>query len=114
MHNFNYNSRQFVGVENYDDGDLTGDTVFHYYQKDRVVWGTYEGGGVQFGTLIASMQNDGSLDMIWQYLSMSGEFVSGTCLSIPEVLPDGRYRLRESWKIDSGESGTSVIEETRP
>jgi len=108
---FKFDNRIFVGVENYDDGDLTGDTLFHYHQKGSMVWGTCEGGGVLFGTLVAKVLDDGRLDMVWQYLNTEGKFVSGTCVSTPEILPDGRYRLHETWEILSGGSGTSIIEE---
>lgn len=110
---FNYDGRVFKGVENYHDGDLLPDTRFHYHQKNDAVWGTIEGGRVKIGTLIAGVQDDGSLVMVWQYLNADNEFVSGTCLSTPEILPDGRYRLHEKWNVHGpdGISGTSVIEE---
>jgi hypothetical protein len=111
MTEFNYDNRTFAGVENYDSGDANADTRFHYRQQGEVVWATYHGSGVLFGTLVAKLLIDGSLDMVWQYLNRKGLFISGTCRSTPTILPDGRYRLRESWTIDSGESGTSVIEE---
>ncbi len=114
MSEFNYNGRTFVGIENYDDGDLTQDTRFHYYQKGDVVWGTYEGGGVQFGTLVAQKGDRGVLDMRWMFLNKDGKFVSGTCTSTPAILADGRYRVHEAWRDDeSGVEGTSVIEEIK-
>jgi len=106
-----YHDKRFVGVVNYDDGDLTEDVRFHYRQKDRTVWGTFEGGRVRFGTLVADVLDDDRLAMVWQYLNCDSDFVSGKCLSVPELLPDGRLRLHESWAIIGGESGSSVIEE---
>ncbi len=116
MTDFNYDNRYFRGTVNYDDGDLTCDTLFHYRQQGSVVWGTYAGGNVSFGTLVAKVRADGRLDMVWQYLNKAGEFHSGTCLSTPEILPDGRYRLHESWQVADGHgtSCSSVIEEVRP
>lgn len=108
-----YNDKYFVGVENYDSGDLTADTIFHYRQRGDVVWGTFEGGGALHGNLVARVLPDGKLDMVWQYLNKEGRFIRGTCLSTPELLPDGRLRLKESWQIDGegGEAGQSAIEE---
>jgi hypothetical protein len=42
--------------------------------------------------------------------------MTGTCISTPEILPDGRLRLHESWRWTSGDgsSGESAIEEVRP
>ena len=117
MSEFNYDNRRFVGVENYDDGDLTSEVEFHYRQDGTSIRGTFSGGRVEQGKLVAELLPDGCLDMIWQYLNVDGEFVAGTCLSTPEVLPDGRYRLHEEWTITGGPNqgltGRSVIEEIR-
>jgi hypothetical protein len=108
-----YDDRFFVGVVNYDRGDLTKETVFRYRQKNKVVWGSFEGGGALHGNFVARVLEEDKLDMRWQYLSRDGEFRCGTCISTPEILPDGRLRLHESWTITShgNEEGTSVIEE---
>lgn len=113
MSKFNYDGRTFVGVENYDSGDLNAQTVFRYYQRGDIVWGSFEGGGCAAGNLIARVGEDGSLNMSWHYLNRSGDLLRGTCRSRLEVLPDGRYRLHESWEISDGTTGTSVIEETK-
>ncbi|MCK5127330.1 MAG: n-acetylglutamate synthase [candidate division Zixibacteria bacterium] len=111
--NFNYDGRIFKGIENYDDGDLVADTRFYYHQTGTTVWGLIKGNGIRIGTLIAAVEDNGSLVMTWQYLSSNNEFVSGTCFSKPEILPDGRYRLHEEWNVHGpdGITGKSVIEE---
>jgi len=110
--------REFLGVVNYDDGDANRDTRFHYHQDGRRVWGTYQGGNVQFGSVVAIVNDAGHLDLLWQYVNRDGRLCCGTCLSVPELLPDGRYRLHETWSITAGQgqgdSGTSVIEEIKP
>ncbi|MEE8577712.1 MAG: n-acetylglutamate synthase [candidate division Zixibacteria bacterium] len=113
MASINYDNRYFVGKINYDSGDFTREVVFRYRQKDRVVWGSFEGGRVLHGNFVAKVLDDDSLDMVWQYLNKDGVLRRGTCRSQPEVLPDGRLRLNESWECtgDDGESGTSTIEE---
>jgi hypothetical protein len=111
MSELSYNNKRFVGVENYDDGDLTQDVLFHYKQVGNTVWGTFEGGRVRFGTLVADVLENNQLRMVWQYLNIDGEFVSGECLSKPKLLPDGRLRLEETWSTANGPTGTSAIEE---
>jgi len=115
---YNYNNRTFRGVVNYDSGNLTGDTRFHYYQDADEVWGTFEGGNIISGALRARVIEDGKLDMEWWYTSTDGEEVKGVCTSTPKILSDGRYKLHESWTITEtssgagvGVSGISVIEE---
>lgn len=118
MSEFDYNDRRFVGVENYDGGDLTAEVIFHYRQEGTEVRGSFRGGRVQEGKLVAECLPDGRLDMIWQYLNVDGQFVSGCCQSTPTILPDGRYRLDEEWIITGGPNqrleGRSAIEEIKP
>ncbi len=112
MTRFNYDGKLFVGVENYDEGDLNRQSLFRFYQRGDVVWSTIEGGGVAFGTIVAKVTEDEALDMVWQYLSTHGRFVSGTCRAEPELTADGRIRLEEEWTInETGEHGFSVLEE---
>jgi len=63
--------------------------------------------------LIATVDDTGRLDMRYQQVAIDGTLKAGRCISTPEVLPDGRLRLHESWNWTEGGdgSGTSVIEE---
>jgi len=113
---FDYHNRYFKAVSNTMNGETSEETSFHYYQQGDIVWATYQGGDILFGTLLARMDKDGSLDMRYQQLNINGEFRAGECRSVPELLPDGRYRVHEKWHWVSGDesSGTSVIEEVVP
>lgn len=111
-----YDGRRFRPLSNTPNGDTGGETIFDYRQSGDVVWATYAGGSVKFGTLVATVAGDGSLDMRYQHLDTSGGFKTGRCHSRLEVLPDGRYRLHEEWQWTSPDtsSGRSVIEEIAP
>jgi hypothetical protein len=112
---FEYDGLLFRGVSNTDNGEVSGDTLFHYHQRGDLVWGTYEGGQILFGTLVAQVQEEGVLDMRYQHLNRDRVFATGVCRSVPERLPDGRLRLHETWRWTSGDlsSGRSVVEEVR-
>ena len=58
-----YDERVFRSVANSDGGDVDGETTFHYHQRDDIVWATYAGGSVAFGTLVAKVDSSGILDM---------------------------------------------------
>lgn len=111
-----YNDRYFVPATNSEHGEVDSDTLFHYRQEGDLLQGTYSGGRVRFGTLIARVGEDGSLDMRYQHINEAGELMTGICRSVPEILPDGRIRLHESWRwtCGSGDAGESVIEEIDP
>lgn len=110
--NIDYNNRFFKGCENYDSGDFNQDTVFHYRQTEDIIWATFRGGGVKFGTAVGTMNEDSSFFIGWQYISSGGDLITGTSVSAPEILPDGRIKIHESWSIDGGESGISSVIET--
>lgn len=118
-----YEGKTFRSVTNSASGDVSSETRFRYRQDGDLVWATYEGGAVRFGTLVAKADAEGRLDMRYQHLTVDGELKTGRCKSVPERLEDGRLRLRESWQWtsespddaprDSDVSGESVIEEVR-
>jgi len=116
MNTIQYHNRRFRAVETDPNGEVSSNTVFHYRQQGSVVWGTYEGGGIQLGTLTATVNDAGDLDMRYAHVNADGALMTGECQSRPEVLPDGRLRLHERWQWTSGDgsSGESVIEEIPP
>lgn len=113
MEEINYHDRHFAPITTSGNGEAGSDTVFHYRQDGAIVWATYEGGTIRFGSLIAQVCTDGSLEMRYQHINAAGEFMHGRCRSRPEVLGDGRLRLYERWEWLSGDGskGESVVEE---
>jgi hypothetical protein len=111
----NYHQRTFRSVSNTDNGEVGAETIFHYRQQNNLVTATYEGGSIRYGSLIALVDEQGQLDMRYQHVNIQGELMTGRCHSVPELLPDGRLRLHETWQWTSGDlsSGQSVIEEVR-
>ena len=108
-----YDGRVFRSIANSEGGDVNGETTFYYHQRGDIVWATYHGGPVVFGTLLALVDPLGNLDMRYQHVSIGGELKSGRCRSRPEVLTDRRLRLHEQWQwIDGAKGqGSSVVEE---
>jgi hypothetical protein len=100
-------------VANSAGGDVGDETRFHYHQQGDLVWATYAGGAVRWGTLLARADAAGNLDMRYQHVGSDGAFKGGRCQSRPEVLPDGRLRLHERWQWTEGAAGEgqSTVEE---
>ena len=115
MNKIDYNDRFFSPVANTDNGEVGSSTVFHYRQRGDIVWATYEGGEISFGTLIATVDEEGCLDMRYSHVNREGRLMTGLCRSAPELLPDGRLRLRERWQWTSGDcsNGESIVEEVK-
>jgi hypothetical protein len=115
MNKINYNNKKFASIENSETGEVSGETIFHYHQKDDLVWAEYAGGEIIFGTLIAKVLENDCLEMRYQHLNKSGDLMTGKCFSTLEILSDGRIRLYEKWQWTSGDlsKGESIVEETK-
>ncbi|WMJ73191.1 n-acetylglutamate synthase [Cytophagaceae bacterium ABcell3] len=107
----NYNNRTFKSIGNSENGEVSDETVFHYFQEGNIVWANYSGGQITKGTLIAKAAPNGVLEMVYQHINKDNEIRTGKCTSTPEVLPDGKVKLHESWQWTSGDfsEGNSVI-----
>ena len=110
---FNYDNKVFSPVSNSANGEVSSATTFHYHQSGQVLHATYSGGDVLRGHLIALVDDAGVIDMRYHHVNRSGELQTGVCRSVPELLPDGRIRLHETWRWTSGDGsqGNSIIEE---
>lgn len=109
----NYDKRVFKSVQNSETGEVSAETIFHYHQKDDLVWAEYAGGEIVFGSLIAKVLDGDALEMRYQHLNSKGELMTGKCFSTPEILENGKIRLHENWQWTSGDfsKGASVVEE---
>ena len=108
---FNLHDRKFRALRNVDNGDVSKETLFHYRQKDKIIWATYEGGSVLFGTLSGKIEGN-RLTFNYQHQNTSGELMTGFCTSEIKI-EKGIIRLHETWQWTCGDrsKGTSVLEE---
>lgn len=109
----NYNNRSFKPIQTSGNGEVASDTIFHYKQTGNIVTSEYTGGKIVVGHLLGIVDNDGSIEMRYHQVNDKGELMTGVCRSIPEIMPNGKLRLHESWKWTSGDEsgGSSVLEE---
>jgi hypothetical protein len=51
--------------------------------------------------------------MHYHQVNTKGELMTGICRSVPEILPDGKILLHETWEWTSGDysKGKSLLEE---
>jgi hypothetical protein len=109
----NYHNKTFRPIQNTANGEVSGDTIFHYKQEGNILTCSYSGARIRSGHLIGLVNGDGVINMRYHQVNDRGELMSGICLSTPEILEDGRIRLHESWRWTSGDGsiGESVLEE---
>jgi hypothetical protein len=88
--------------------------VASWRQDGTTVTARFSGGPVLAGFLLGTVGTDGVVDAAYGQVLSDGTVQAGRCTTTPEVLPDGRLRMREEWHRTDGSSGVSHIEEILP
>ena len=109
----NYNGKIFTPISNTENSETSSETEFLYKQVGNIVTSQYSGGKIKKGHLIGIVDDNGNIDMRYHQINDKDEIMTGTCKSRPEILPNGKLRLHESWQWTSGDysKGESIIEE---
>ncbi len=109
----NYDGKSFRPVQNSDNGETSAETVFHYVQKGNILSSEYSGGKIKKGHLIGLVDEEGRIEMRYHQVNSNNELMTGICQSVPELLPNGKIRLHETWQWASGDlsKGNSILEE---
>lgn len=109
----NYHNKRFRPVQNSANAETSEETVFLYQQDGDLLHCSYQGGQIKKGHLLGRVAEDGAIEMVYHQVNLDGELKTGICQSIPEVLPNGKIRLHETWQWTSGDcsTGKSVLEE---
>lgn len=107
----NLNGKKFKSVLSSENGEVNSDTIFNYRQNQKIIWATYEGGDIIFGTL-SGMINKNKLSFRYQHQNTKGEFMTGKCETIVDNV-NGKIRLNEQWEWTCKDfsKGSSVLEE---
>lgn len=109
----NYHNKRFRPIQNTDNGETSEETIFLYQQQGNILTSEYTGGKIIKGHLIGLVDEGGNIDMRYHQINDRGELMTGRCQSRPEVLPNGKIRLHETWQWTSGDgsAGQSILEE---
>lgn len=109
----NYHLKTFKPIQNSDNGETSEETLFLYKQEGNILTAEYAGGKIIKGHLIGLVDQQGCIQMRYHQINDQGEIMTGMCISTPEILPNGKVRLHESWEWTSGDysKGQSIIEE---
>ena len=100
-----------MGVANDEQGEVSGDTEFHFEQNGDRIHAHYAGGEIVDGHLVGTL--DGTRwDVRYVQLNSEGETATGHSIGELTVLEDGRVRVEDEWEWEStAGAGESVLEE---
>ncbi len=94
----NYNNKIFKTVSNTANGDTDENTIFFYKQVENFVTADYKGGTIKSGSLTATVDKKGCLQMQYRHTKYKNELLTGVFVSHPKILEDGRIRIFEHWQ----------------
>lgn len=65
------------------------------------------------GHLKGIVEENGIIAMSYHQVTLYHEIMTGVCRSVPEIMPNGKIKLREKWQWTTGDrsSGESILEE---
>ena len=109
----NLNNKQFKSINNTDNGETDNLTIFNYQQNGKIIWATYSGWSISFGTLMGTMEEDSGIIFKYQHYNINNEYKTGKCTSNLEILSNNKIRFHEKWQWTNGDKshGKSIIEE---
>ena len=109
----NYHNKKFKVIETSGSGEINDDFIFQYQQEGDVLSCSYSGGDIREGTILGSVDDEGTITFTYRQVNTKGFERSGICVSTPEIREDGRIRLHESWRWTDGDqsTGTTLLEE---
>lgn len=108
-----YGGRLFRVTDNSSSGEVSGETIFRYKQKDWLITADYSGGNIDYGQIIGLVDEQGRMNLRYHHVNLDGVIMTGRCKTRPEILPGGKVRLHERWQWTCGnnQKGTSILDE---
>lgn len=106
---YNLNHKIFTAVQNSDNGEVSQQTRFHYFQQGEIIWAEYDGGEIVKGFLIGKWISADQISFSYQHLNQHLENRLGRCTTTFSI-ESGKLIGQENWQwLDSLEQGQSKI-----
>lgn len=108
MDEINFNNKTFSLIINTENGEVNTETIFVYKQQGNVVTADYYGGTIQYGKIIAVLENK-KLNMLYQCVTKYNELKAGKALAEISFTENKKIRLKLNWQWldNSNEKGVS-------
>ena len=106
-------NKQFIVTAN-KSGLSNEETIFHYYEQDGIIIGTYCGGEIVKGQIIGKRLLNNCLELVFQCVTKEGELKSGQSKGVISKNSIGKIALSFDWKWLNGDlsGGKSFYQET--
>lgn len=106
--------RTLAAVANDEQGEVSGETRFHFEQDGDRIRARYAGGEIVDGYLVGTLEGT-RWDVRYVQLNEAGETATGHSVGDLETTADGRVRVEDEWEWESRDgAGETILEEVDP
>jgi hypothetical protein len=109
METFDLNNKNFVLLQNSENGEVNADTIFKYNQEGNLVTADYYGGTIRYGKIIGDLQGD-RMDMLYQCITTDNELKAGKALAHLSLTDDGKIKMKLDWMWLTNDNNRGVSE----
>jgi hypothetical protein len=106
----NLTGMTFQAVSNSPNGSLTTETQMRFTSDEKVVLGTYDGGSIVAGHIIAKHAGESGLEMLYQGATTGGEIQAGKALATFARDEEGRLHMHLDWQWLTGDGSRGQSE----
>ena len=103
--------KTFRAIANSTNGTISTDTTMTFVSEDeRGVLGVYAGGTIRTGQVLARGKDDGTLEMLYQCVTLSNELKAGRAIARFSLMPDQMLCMHLDWQWLTGDQSEGVSE----
>ncbi len=105
------NGKRFIALANSENGEVSSETIFNYFQEDKIIWANYSGVEIVRRSLIGKILNSDSFEFVYQHLNNKNELLTGNCTSFPKMNSENKIEIEERWQWTCRDfsTGTSTL-----
>ena len=107
----NLAGKTFRAIANSSNGSISTDTTMTFVSEDeRGILGFYAGGTIRTGQVVARRRDDGTVEMLYQCVTVSKELKAGRALARFTLTPDKTLCMHLDWHWLTGDQSGGVSE----
>jgi len=100
----------FKAVANSKNGSLNTETIMRFTSDDGVIVGSYSGGTIVVGHVLATRLTDSEIEMLYQGATTAGEVQAGKARARFRPNADGRLSMYLEWQWLTGDQSSGRSE----
>jgi len=106
----NLAGRTFRAVSNSENGHSNSETELRFTADDGIVVGTYSGGTIAVGHVLAKRTSVSELEMLYHSATTDGIHGAGTAHATFSPDPEGRLHMHLNWQWLTGDRSSGQSE----